>query len=151
MQRSGQGTSVQGTSGQGGAKPETRGQGADVPDDRRSLGEVGESLAARYLTERGARVLARNWRCLEGELDLVVVEPDGVVVAVEVKTRRGVGFGDPVEAVTPVKQRRLRRLLGQWLRQNPTVGAAGLRIDVVGVLILRGQPVQVRHLTGVGA
>lgn len=96
-------------------------------------------------------MLARNWRCLEGELDLVVAEPDGVVVAVEVKTRRGAGFGDPVEAVTPVKQQRLRRLLGQWLRENPAVAAAGLRIDVVGVLIRRGQPVELRHITGVGA
>ena len=58
---------------------------------------------------------------------------------------------EPYVPYKPVKQRRLRRLLGQWLRQNPTVGAAGLRIDVVGVLILRGRPVQVRHLTGVGA
>ncbi|KAB7746043.1 YraN family protein [Nostocoides sp. F2B08] len=130
---------------------DSSGHGTGLVDDRRSLGDVGEALAARYLTERGARVLARNWRCLEGELDLVVVEPDGVVVAVEVKTRRGVGFGDPVEAVTSVKQQRLRRLLAQWLRQNPAVAASGLRIDVVGVLIRRGQPIQVRHITGVGA
>jgi putative endonuclease len=127
------------------------GHGTGAVDDRRSLGEVGEALVARYLTERGARVLERNWRCLEGELDLVVVEPDGVVVAVEVKTRRGVGFGDPVEAVTPVKQQRLRRLLAQWLRQHPDVSAASLRIDVVGVLIRPGQPIRLRHITGVGS
>jgi putative endonuclease len=127
------------------------GHGTGAVDDRRSLGEVGEALVARYLTERGARVLERNWRCLEGELDLVVVEPDGVVVAVEVKTRRGVGFGDPVEAVTPVKQQRLRRLLAQWLRQHPDVSAASLRIDVVGVLVRPGQPIRLRHITGVGS
>lgn len=138
------------TSGQPTSDQETLGRDRPV-DDRRSLGEVGEVLAARYLTERGASVLARNWRCLDGELDLVVVEPDGVVVAVEVKTRRGVGFGDPVEAVTPVKQQRLRRLLGLWLRQHPDVTASGLRIDVVGVLIRRGQPVRLRHITGVGS
>lgn len=127
------------------------GHGTGAVDDRRSLGEVGEALVARYLTERGARVLERNWRCLEGELDLVVVEPDGVVVAVEVKTRRGVGFGDPVEAVTPVKQQRLRRLLAQWLRQHPDVSAASLRIDVVGVLVRPGEPIRLRHITGVGS
>ena len=136
---------------QGRSRQASSRRGAGSVDDRRSLGEVGEALAARYLVGRGARVLERNWRCLEGELDLVIAEPDGVVVAVEVKTRRGVGFGDPVEAVTPVKQQRLRRLLGQWLRQNPDVGAAGLRIDVVGVLIRPGRPVQVRHITGVGS
>ncbi|MGA8046746.1 MAG: YraN family protein [Dermatophilaceae bacterium] len=150
MDTSGRGRSNEGRSNESTQDQGTPGRRRPV-DDRRSLGEVGEVLAARYLTERGASVLVRNWRCLEGELDLVVVEPDGVVVAVEVKTRRGVGFGDPVEAVTPVKQQRLRRLLGQWLRQNPAVVAAGLRIDVVGVLIRRGQPVQLRHITGVGA
>jgi putative endonuclease len=129
---------------------DTSEHGVGRADDRRSLGEVGESLAARYLTQRGARVLERNWRCVEGELDLVVVEPDGVIAAVEVKTRRGLGFGDPLEAVTAVKQQRLRRLLGQWLREHAHDGAAGVRIDVVGVLIQPGRPVRLRHVTGVG-
>ncbi|MCA1782761.1 MAG: YraN family protein [Dermatophilaceae bacterium] len=120
-------------------------------DDRRSLGEVGERLAGRYFEERGSLVVDRNWRCVEGELDLVVREPSGVVVAVEVKTRRGLGFGTPVEAVTWRKQARLRRLLAAWLRAHPDVAASGLRLDVVGILLRPGQPVQLRHVTGVGS
>lgn len=120
-------------------------------DDRRSLGAVGERLAGRYFEDRGARVVDRNWRCVEGELDLVVREPSGVVVAVEVKTRRGLGFGTPVEAVTWRKQARLRRLLAAWLRDHPEVTARGVRLDVVGILLRPGEPVSLRHITGVGS
>lgn len=124
---------------------------AAAGDDRNSLGAMGERLVTRYFEQRGAAVLDRNWRCAEGELDLVVREPSGVVVAVEVKSRRGLGFGAPVEAVTWRKQARLRRLLAAWLREHPQQGAGALRIDVVGVLVLPGQPVQLRHVTGVGS
>lgn len=126
-------------------------QGPQAGADRRSLGEVGERLAGRYFEERGARVVDRNWRCADGELDLVVREPDGVVVAVEVKTRRGLGFGSPIEAVTWRKQARLRRLVAAWLRDHPEVTASGVRLDVVGILLRPGQPVQVRHITAVGS
>ena len=119
-------------------------------DDRRSLGDTGEQLAARYLVETGHRVLARNWHCLEGELDLVAQAADGAVVGIEVKTRRGLGFGEPIEAVTPAKVARLRRLVGWWLRDHPDVVAADIRLDVVGVLIQPGHPVRLRHLRGVG-
>ena len=118
---------------------------------RRSLGQLGERLTGRYFEERGARIVDRNWRCGEGELDLVVAEPGGVIVGVEVKTRRGLGFGDPVEAVTWRKQARLRRLLAAWLRDHPDVRAADVRLDVVGVLVAPGRPVLLRHLTAVGS
>jgi len=120
-------------------------------DGRRALGDVGEALVARYFQERGAEVVAQNWRRQEGELDLVVREPDGVIVAVEVKTRRSLGYGEPVEAVTAAKQARLRRLVGVWLRENPAVRAAGVRLDVVGVLIRPDERPRLRHVTGVGA
>lgn len=123
---------------------------ASSDDDRRSLGQLGERLAARYLIQTGHRVLERNWRCVEGELDLIVVHGDGVVVGVEVKTRRGLGFGDPVEAVTPAKVARLRRLLGVWLRDHPDINAVDVRLDVIGVLLRAGQPVSLRHLSGIG-
>jgi putative endonuclease len=101
-------------------------------------------LAATYLTDAGLRVLDRNWRCREGELDIVARDRDALVFC-EVKTRRGVGFGLPVEAVTPTKQRRLRTLAHRWLAAHDE-HAPELRFDVIGVLVRPGRPALVTHL-----
>jgi putative endonuclease len=111
-----------------------------------ALGRWGEQLAAEHLTAIGMQVLARNWRCAQGELDLVVRDVDGTVVFVEVKTRGGLGFGDPVEAVGRVKARKVRTLARRWLIENRPPGAAELRFDVVGIVRLPGQAPQVTHL-----
>ncbi|MEO7068905.1 MAG: YraN family protein [Nostocoides sp.] len=119
----------------------------DPTDERIALGRWGEDLAAQYLTSRGMRVLERNWRCQHGELDIVAVDRD-CLVACEVKTRSGVCYGTPVEAVTWRKHARLRRLVAVWLGEHPN-GFAGVRIDVVGVLRPpSGRPV-LWHLQGV--
>ena len=68
-------------------------------DGHQALGRYGEALAARYLRERGMTIVERNWRCPEGEIDLVALDGDCLVIC-EVKTRRGTGTGDPLEAVT---------------------------------------------------
>jgi putative endonuclease len=81
-------------------------------------------------------VLDRNWRCRDGELDLVLGATD-VVVFCEVKTRRSDAFGLPAEAVTPAKQRRIRSLGARWLREHP-VRARSIRFDVVSVRLRRG-------------
>jgi putative endonuclease len=99
---------------------------------RRALGVRGEDAAAAWYRARGYEVLARNWRCPEGELDLVVAGP-GTIVFCEVKARSTSAFGTPFDAVTPAKQRRLRRLAGAWLRQS-TVRRPSVRFDVAGVL-----------------
>ena len=101
---------------------------------RRALGTWGEELAAQHYERLGARVLARNWRCREGELDLVVLEPDGTLVFCEVKTRSSLAYGEPAEAVSPVKARRLRVLACRWLAEQRPAGAGDLRFDVVAVL-----------------
>ncbi|MCW2741790.1 MAG: hypothetical protein JWR45_2212 [Blastococcus sp.] len=108
------------------------------------LGVHGERIAATYLTDAGLRLVDRNWRCREGELDIVAREGDALVFC-EVKTRRGVGFGHPVEAVTPTKQRRLRTLAQRWLAAHDE-HAPDLRFDVVGVLVRPGRPALVTHL-----
>lgn len=108
------------------------------------LGVRGERIAAAYLTDVGLRLLDRNWRCREGELDIVAREGAAIVFC-EVKTRRGVGYGHPVEAVTPVKQRRLRLLAQRWLAAHEE-HARDLRFDVVGVLVPRSGPALVTHL-----
>ena len=110
------------------------------------LGSLGENIAVTYLIDAGLRVLDRNWRCREGELDVVAREGDALVFC-EVKTRRGVGFGHPVEAVTPVKQRRLRTLAQRWLAAHDE-HAPELRFDVVGVLVRPSRPALVTHLRG---
>ena len=110
------------------------------------LGARGERIAVAYLTDVGLRVLDRNWRCRDGELDIVAREGDALVFF-EVKTRRGVGFGQPVEAVTPVKQRRLRLLAQRWLAAHDE-HAPDLRFDVVGVLVRGEGPALVTHLRG---
>ena len=108
------------------------------------LGRYGEDLAAQHLEAAGMRLLDRNWRCREGELDLVARDRDGTVVFCEVKTRSTAAFGDPAEAVGWAKARKLRTLAGVWLREHP--GDAPLRFDVVSIVRRHGQPPVVRHL-----
>jgi putative endonuclease len=108
------------------------------------LGAEGERIAVTYLTDAGLQVLDRNWRCRDGELDVVAREGD-VLVFCEVKTRRGTGYGHPAEAVTRVKQRRLRTLAQRWLAAHDE-HARDLRFDVVGVLVRREGPALVSHL-----
>ena len=114
----------------------------------RSLGQYGERLAARYLGERGMRVLERNWRCQHGEIDLIALDGNCLVVC-EVKTRRSTAFGDPVEAVTWRKAARLRRLASAWLAAHD-VRPDGVRIDVIGILRPADGPASLQHVRGVG-
>lgn len=114
---------------------------------RKALGDWGEELAAAHLRDAGMQILERNYRSGRlGELDIVAVD-DGVVVAVEVKTRRDTRYGTPAEAVTDDKAARLRRLAGQWMQER-RVSARGLRIDVVTVLVRRPSPT-IDHRRGV--
>ncbi len=94
---------------------------------------------ASWYADAGYRVLDRNWRCREGELDVVVAR-DSVLVFCEVKTRRGTAFGSPAEAVTVAKQRRIRTLAMRWLDEHPEARARTLRFDVASVLAARGAP-----------
>ena len=108
------------------------------------LGAHGERIAAAYLTDAGLRVLDRNWRCRDGELDIVARDGDALVFC-EVKTRRGTGYGEAVEAVGRDKQRRLRTLAQRWLAAHDE-HAPELRFDVVGVLVRPSRPAVVTHL-----
>jgi putative endonuclease len=117
---------------------------------RVQLGALGEQIAAGHLTGLGWRVLARNWRCRYGELDVIAVDPAAdTVVFVEVKTRTGDGFGGLSYAVTEQKVRRIRRLAGLWLDGDDRRWAA-IRIDVVGVRVGRRRNPEITHLEGVG-
>ena len=112
------------------------------------LGRHGEDLAAGYLESLGMQVVDRNWRCPEGEIDIVALDGDALVIA-EVKTRKSLAYGHPFEAVGADKLARLHRLASAWCR------AQGLRmppcrVDVIAVLDDGvGEPA-VEHLKGVG-
>ena len=114
-----------------------------------AVGAYGERLAARYLTEAGLEVVDRNWRCDQGEIDIVALDA-GCLVVCEVKTRRSTAFGDPVEAVTWRKAARLRRLAACWLAEHD-LPVEEVRVDVIGVLRPRRGPAVVEHVVGVGA
>lgn len=136
------------------------------------VGRYGERVALRHVVSRGWQVLDTNWRGKDGELDIVALDGD-VLVVIEVKTRSGHGFGHPAEAVTPQKLARIKRLTGQWLtafRERlvaarlaeeampdspvpvlPDVRArfGAIRIDVLAVTLQPQGPAVVEHLESV--
>jgi putative endonuclease len=104
-----------------------------VSDPRQLLGQRAEDATAAWLAAIGWTILARRWRRPEGELDLVCRDPDGVLVAVEVKLRRSSRVGDPLESVDRRRIRRLRAALGSYASSERATTPAGLRIDLVTV------------------
>jgi putative endonuclease len=113
-----------------------------------ALGRDGEQVAAEYLKRSGLRILARNWRCSEGEIDIVAAERR-VLVVVEVKTRSSTRYGTPVEAITRAKRRRLRRLAVRWLAANGVLFDE-VRIDVIGLTRDPASGFTIEHVRGVG-
>lgn len=97
-----------------------------------ALGRRGEDIAARHLEAQGLTIVDRNWRCAQGEIDLVALDGDELAF-VEVKTRSSVAFGHPLEAITPVKLARLRRLAAAWCQAHPGKHDR-IRIDAIAVV-----------------
>ncbi|MGL5857419.1 MAG: YraN family protein [Angustibacter sp.] len=119
----------------------------------RAVGRYGEWIAVRHLESLGFQVLARNWRCELGEIDIVARDGDCLVIC-EVKTRRSGACGHPLDAITASKAARLRRLAGRLVEQSGLVEQVGLRptrmrIDVVAVLRPPSGPAQVEHVRAV--
>jgi putative endonuclease len=110
---------------------------------RQSLGRRGEQYAAQYLTNHGYVVRARNWRCPVGEIDLVT-EKDGVLIFVEVRTRRSDRLGTPEESITPAKRARLIAAAQTYLDEQGQADR-DWRIDVVAIEI--GSHSEVRRCT----
>ena len=97
----------------------------------RFLGDAGERAAVRYLRHQGFRILARQWRDRSGEIDLIARDGEWIVF-IEVKTRRTLAAGHPVEAVTPAKQAQLTRLALHFLKRRGLLERRS-RFDVVAV------------------
>jgi putative endonuclease len=110
---------------------------------RHILGRYGEEAAANYLTALGYEIIERNFFCRSGEIDLVARDRDSWVF-VEVKTRSGLGFGDPFEAINEIKLNKLRQTIAQWCRLRQ-VSSARLRLDAVSVLVTPDK-VHIEHL-----
>ncbi len=113
---------------------------------RGDLGKLGERVAVQVLERAGLRILERNWRCREGEIDVVACDGQCLVI-VEVKTRTSTRFGTPAEAVAGRKLGRLRRLAGLYAASQ-SVRYDAVRIDVVAILRRAGRTF-VQHLKGV--
>ena len=111
------------------------------------LGRRGEDLAAWYLERQGLVVLSRNWRCRHGEIDLVAIDAERLVVC-EVKTRSSTRFGEPAEAVDRRKAARIRRVAHAWLAAHQTRWIE-VRFDVLAVVAEPGAPVTVQHYRAV--
>ena len=119
----------------------------EVPPAKTPLGERGENVAAKFLRhDCGYRILTRNFRIEGGEVDVIARDGD-TLVFVEVKTRRGLAYGHPFEAITPDKVRRLRTLAGLWL--SATGHRGPIRMDAVGVIAPRSGAWRVEHLRGI--
>jgi putative endonuclease len=112
------------------------------------LGRSGEQAAADYLEAEGFRILERNWRCADGEIDIVAVDRHTFVVC-EVKTRSGTCYGTPLESVSRLKRNRLRRLAVRWLTAHG-VHFDQVRIDMVGVMRDASGGFIIEHVRGVG-
>lgn len=112
-----------------------------VHASRASIGRAGEDAASAVYERRGFRIVARNWRCRLGELDLIV-ERDGLFVFCEVKARSGSGFGGGYEAVTALKQRKLRQLAEIFIA-TARLRHESMRFDVASVHVgARGASVE---------
>lgn len=115
-----------------------------APESAAELGRRGEALAASFFEAAGWSVLQRNYRAGRKEVDLVVCR--GPVVAfVEVKTRRGLGFGHPLEAITRRKRREIAHVARSWRRDHPGMGSV-LRFDAVAVCVDGAGRVSIDHV-----
>lgn len=117
-----------------------------MADERRAFGDDGEAYAARFLTAKGMRVVARQFRTRYGEIDLIALDGNEVVF-VEVKTRRSAAFGYPEESVTRAKLAKIVHCAETYLRQERWEGRP-YRIDVVAILFIGATP-DIQHIVGV--
>ncbi len=111
-----------------------------------AIGRYGERIAAQVLLDAGYRLIDTNWRCREGEIDIIAADGRTLVIC-EVKTRSSVTFGEPAEAVDRLKSHRLRALATRWLA-GQSDSWESIRFDVISVLRPAAGPAKVRHLRG---
>lgn len=118
-----------------------------MPTTNRSVGILGEEIAANFLIARGHRILERNFRCKGGEVDIIAREAEsGCLLFVEVKTRRDLSYGVPQLAVNPFKQRQISKAALTWLSKN-RLHDRNARFDVIAILLSPDGLHKVEHIT----
>ena len=106
-----------------------------TPTGNKGTGELGEEVAANFLSTNGYRILERNFRCKGGEVDIIARDPgDNSLVFIEVKARKGLSYGVPQLAVTPFKQRQNSKAALTWLSKNK-LHDTNARFDVIAILL----------------
>jgi putative endonuclease len=111
--------------------------------ERKKLGERGEDAAVAYLERAGLTIVERNWRCPVGEIDIVGLDGDTLVLC-EVKTRRTVAKGTPEDAITAAKRRRYAKLAAAYV-QTAGIEPVTVRFDVITLLVIAEDRALLRH------
>ena len=114
-------------------------------------GELGETIASKYMEDKGYQLIASNWRTRLGELDLVMMSPSDLLVVVEVKLRTNDHMGSGLDAVDQRKIRKIYQMTEMFLLRNPKYRNFPVRIDVISIVydkVLDTPPV-IMHIEGV--
>jgi len=112
--------------------------------DRKLLGQWGEKRCERFLKRKGLKKLARNFSCKTGEIDLVMVAPDGAIVFVEVKTRADEGLTPTESVITFSKKTKLQRAASYFLKTH-NIENRPYRFDIVTIVLNQTGPAQIKH------
>lgn len=115
-----------------------------MPTDRESLGRWGEQRTEKFLKRKGLKTLTRNFSCKSGEIDLIMVDNDGGIVFVEVKTRANEDFSPSESAITGAKKTRMIRAARYFLASN-NITERPFRFDVVTIVLGEKNRPQIRH------
>lgn len=116
--------------------------------DRIRLGALGEEAAVRHLMVRGYRIIERNWRCRLGEIDIIAMDGEELVI-VEVRTKSRISFGTGAESVNLRKQRKLRQLALTFIHQHEQIlnlSEVNVRFDVISVMREEGGRLRIDHI-----
>lgn len=112
-----------------------------------ALGKLGESIACDYLVRKGYKIVSRNEKNLMGEIDIITIKDD-VLVFVEVKARETTGFGLPQEAITPLKQQKIRKTATYYLKRKGLYDKVACRYDCIAI-VAKGNSFHIDHIENI--
>jgi putative endonuclease len=115
--------------------------------ERKKLGEMGEKIAAEFLKRQGYNILHQNYRCRFGEID-IVAKDNSSYVFIEVKTRRGLEYGRPIEAINKVKINRMLKTLQFYLKQYKIYNS-NIRVDAMEIIVNNSKNIEINHIKNI--